>query len=1003
MSWAPAQDIGAAPATALQAKTGKARTSALPTFNTSMLILRLIRNNRILSAMTAFTEHMNNNSLPPFTHDQLEAIILALRIQSRRHASARPTPMPQPADMHAELWRPSRLDPSVSAKSLPIPVQCMYAMSAVYDASIEQKHRPTAKMVTAMLATFATTLAPEQLLHAARTAIQHLFPATTSQRKVGVFWRFISLRALSTFIRVFGRAGVPEEGEEFLRQWTRAQRAAAPQPDAAMLQADITLDLAGWGSNILVWQALINARIDAGHLAEARKWLDRYRLATKQLSAAATGEAANALPIRSEPYLAYMAGVRNSARNLRSVGNIRRVISSTHDVVRLMAADHVPIESSVLAFVLDCDARLGDVDGGASLLHELGDLIHTMALADPALLRSLLHMRRAVVSSASAAGARSNLSNLPSTRSLIRSLVRVGEGETPALGDHMAECRSRGMLNDALVTVMAERDYPAAVVLLNLFERWMITVSQTTYSIVLTSLVSHGHHDALRGEAAQATRSDSVHSLEATLQSMAREGNGEQADTIRRALGDRVLHSDTFVASARPATPLRKTQFLVRILNRVCAAEIEAAEGREQLPAWAVRVTAMQTQHWKDDVRGVVAKAITMAQTGLLGPKDTRKQRIVGPAKAPLLSAAAPRLSPKRKHFTAPPATWSRELSTSAAARETAASCDLAASAKGDHTHLEPVRTVYIPGFVPYDLGLALQEHLVQERAQARQALRVLDDASSTSASVRAGLTLVSPSASEAALRAQAAQDTLLLLQHRPVYTEGRREESENFDVAEALRALGADYKLTKRGGQITYHGPGQLVGYPILNLGAMGLASRCYVDRVQDSLISLLATRGIGTVDPPDAHTGVWADEYHKIASIGIQVRHRVSSHGFALNVEQRAMRGFRHIVACGIVGRSMTCVHDRLDPTGPFARYNSGKQGDKDESVESVAKDYVRHFGKVFKRTTRQATHEEISFQLAPEDKAALMRERLGIDVGHDEQVVQAIRAGDHRVQVA
>lgn len=1002
-----AQDIDAAPATALQAKTGKARASASPTLNTSMLILRLIRNNRILSAMTAFTEHMNASSLPPFTHDQLEAIIVALRIQSRRHASARPTPKQQAAAVHAELWRPSRLDPSISAKSLPIPVQCMYAMSAVYDVSIEQKHRPTAKMVSAMLATFATTLAPEQLLQAAHTAIQHLFPATiTSPRRLGVFWRYISHRALSTFIRVFGRAGVPEEGEEFLRQWTRAQRAAAPQqPDAAMLQADITLDLAGWGSNIVVWQSLINARVDAGHLAEARKWLDRYRHATKQLSAAATGDdAAKALPIRPEPYLAYMAGVRNSARNLRSVGHIRRVLSSTHDVVRLMAADHVPIESSVLAFVLDCDARLGHVDGGASLLHELGDLIRTMALADPALLRSLLHMRRAVVSNTSSGGARSHLSNLPSTRSLIRSLVRVGEGETPASRDHIAECRSRGMLNDALITVMAERDYPAAVAVLNLFERWMITVSQTTYSIVLTSLIAHGHHDALRGEAAQATRSDSVYSLEATLQSMAREGNGEQAHTIRRALGDQVLHSDTFLASAQPATPLRKTQYLVRILNRVCAAEIEAVESQEQLPAWAARVTAMQTQHWKDDVRSVVAKAITGAQTGLLGHKDARKQRIAGPAKAPLLFAAAPRLSPKRKHLTAAPATWSRELSTSAAARQTAApSCDLAASAKGDYTHLEPVRTVYIPGFVPYDLGLALQEHLVQERAQARQALRALDDASSTSASVRAGLTLVSASASEAALRAQAAQDTLLLLQHRPVYTEGRREESENFDVAEALRALGADYKLTKRGGQITYHGPGQLVGYPILNLGAMGLASRCYVDRVQDSLISLLATRGIGTVDPPDAHTGVWADEYHKIASIGIQVRHRVSSHGFALNVEQRAMRGFRHIVACGIVGKSMTCVHDRLDPTGPFARYNSGQQGDKDESVESVASDYVRHFANVFKRTTRQATQEEMSFELAPEDKAAVMRQRLGIHVAHDEQVVQAIRVGHHRVQVA
>ncbi|KAI3482517.1 hypothetical protein L1887_54822 [Cichorium endivia] len=861
-----AQDIDAAPATALQAKTGKARASASPTLNTSMLILRLIRNNRILSAMTAFTEHMNTSSLPPFTHDQLEAFIVALRIQSRRHASARPTPKQQAAAVHAELWRPSRLDPSISAKSLPIPVQCMYAMSAVYDVSIEQKHRPTAKMVSAMLATFATTLAPEQLLQAAHTAIQHLFPRHhhVSAQARCLLALHQPPRTLNLHSRVWarrrarrGRRVPADSGPELSapsRHSSRMQPCCKPTSPSTWPDG---------GGNIVVWQSLINARVDAGHLAEARKWLDSRTSPTW-------------------PACATRPGI--CARSDTSVASSRPPTTSC----ALMAADHVPIESSVLAFVLDCDARLGHVDGGASLLHELGDLIHTMALADPALLRSLLHMRRAVVDNTSSAGARSHLSNLASTRSLIRSLVRVGEGETPASRDHIAECRSRGMLNDALITVMAERDYPAAVAVLNLFERWMITVSQTTYSIVLTSLIAHGPSRRA------AWRSSPGDALRQRIQP-----RGDAAE--HGARGQRRAGAHYPQSAWRPGAPFRH---IPRLRSARNAAEEDAVPGAHPQPRLRGRDRGGREPRATARVGGAcdgdadAALERRRARCGGQGPSLERKPGCWG---------TRTRASSASPHLTAAPATWSRELSTSAAARQTAApSCDLAASAKGDYTHLEPVRTVYIPGFVPYDLGLALQEHLVQERAQARQALRALDDASSTSASVRAGLTLVSASASEAALRAQAAQDTLLLLQHRPVYTEGRREESENFDVAEALRALGADYKLTKRGGQITYHGP-----------------------------------------------------------------------------------------------GKSMTCVHDRLDPTGPFARYNSGQQGDKDESVESVASDYVRHFANVFKRTTRQATQEEMSFELAPEDKAAVMRQRLGIHVAHDEQVVQAIRVGHHRVQ--
>ena len=182
-----------------------------------------------------------------------------------------------------------------------------------------------------------------------------------------------------------------------------------------------------------------------------------------------------------------------------------------------------------------------------------------------------------------------------------------------------------------------------------------------------------------------------------------------------------------------------------------------------------------------------------------------------------------------------------------------------------------------------------------------------------------------------------------------------------------------------------------------------MNLASRCYVDRIQDSLISLLAQRGIPTVEPPEEHTGVWADEYHKIASIGIQVRHRISSHGFALNVERRAMQGFRHIVACGIVGRNMTCLQDRLDPAGPFAKYNLATRSDASEKVASVADDYKVHFANVFRREVRDASEQEFQLELEPEGMAETLSARLNVHVDQGELVVTRIRVDGKPVLVS
>ncbi|WFD30560.1 hypothetical protein MSPP1_001581 [Malassezia sp. CBS 17886] len=162
-----------------------------------------------------------------------------------------------------------------------------------------------------------------------------------------------------------------------------------------------------------------------------------------------------------------------------------------------------------------------------------------------------------------------------------------------------------------------------------------------------------------------------------------------------------------------------------------------------------------------------------------------------------------------------------------------------------------------------------------------------------------------------------ATTDVLLLLEHTPVYTLGRRDD----DAANNTKAspVGAEVYHTKRGGLLTYHGPGQLVGYPIFDLSQMGLSTRSYVAGLQDALRGALVQPAIGlsTVDAPSddsKYTGIWIDRHQKIASFGVHVRHRVTSHGFALNVHAEALDGFRAIVACGLPDVRMTCVDEQL-----------------------------------------------------------------------------------------
>ncbi|CAO1617673.1 unnamed protein product [Parajaminaea phylloscopi] len=219
---------------------------------------------------------------------------------------------------------------------------------------------------------------------------------------------------------------------------------------------------------------------------------------------------------------------------------------------------------------------------------------------------------------------------------------------------------------------------------------------------------------------------------------------------------------------------------------------------------------------------------------------------------------------------------WLRQVAPSTR-RFQSCQASTAASSTSSASQLPPVHVALIPHLVPYHLGLALQEALYSLRGET---------------------------------------ECVLLLEHKPVYTEGRRgpEDGQEAVVRQRLQAIGADYHLTKRGGLITYHGPGQLVGYPILHLGRMGLSSRCYVDRIQEALISTLGSYTLPTVPPPEDHTGVWADSQSKIVSIGVQVRHRITTHGFALNVTREVDPWFKRIVACGIQGKRMTSMQEQL-----------------------------------------------------------------------------------------
>lgn len=205
-------------------------------------------------------------------------------------------------------------------------------------------------------------------------------------------------------------------------------------------------------------------------------------------------------------------------------------------------------------------------------------------------------------------------------------------------------------------------------------------------------------------------------------------------------------------------------------------------------------------------------------------------------------------------------------------------------------------------------------------------------------------------------------RDYLLLLEHRPVYTFGRRQvESLEEISSEALRlrGLGADCVSTRRGGQTTYHGPGQIIGYPLLDLGRSSppMGIREYICRLQKTVEAHL-TEGHGIQHIPSEHTGVFLDHHTKIASIGVQVRHRLTNHGFALNVTEEPFPWFNRVVACGLTDVKPGCIAEATKP-------------DASITVTGELPGLIARFGRIFER------------------------DMVELDVGANGEVEEAIRA--------
>ncbi|KAI9144485.1 hypothetical protein BKA69DRAFT_797347 [Paraphysoderma sedebokerense] len=219
---------------------------------------------------------------------------------------------------------------------------------------------------------------------------------------------------------------------------------------------------------------------------------------------------------------------------------------------------------------------------------------------------------------------------------------------------------------------------------------------------------------------------------------------------------------------------------------------------------------------------------------------------------------------------------------------------------------------------IPYDLGLRLQSETVKNRI-------AFSDSESSHPRIMSNNI-----------------DILYLLQHKPVYTAGRRIKNSLDTEGKRLKQFGADYVEVQRGGQVTFHGPGQLVGYPIMNLKDLQISVRCYVDGLERFIINLC--KEVYSIDVKTTeNTGVWVEDA-KIAALGVQVSKYVTSHGFAINCNTD-LSWFNHIIPCGLPDKTVTSITKEV-----LRNKTLRERFGPDVTIHDAIPHVLRQFGKIY-----------------------------------------------------
>ncbi len=212
------------------------------------------------------------------------------------------------------------------------------------------------------------------------------------------------------------------------------------------------------------------------------------------------------------------------------------------------------------------------------------------------------------------------------------------------------------------------------------------------------------------------------------------------------------------------------------------------------------------------------------------------------------------------------------------------------------------LQVCYLGSSIPYEEGLLIQDYFFQKRYEGEM------------------------------------PDTLILLEHTPVYTLGRSANSTNILWDESQRSqAGISCIDTNRGGDVTYHGPGQLVGYPIIKLSERKMGVVDYVTAIEETLIRTLASSGLHGTGRDDRNRGVWYGN-SKIAAIGIHVSRQITRHGFALNVSTH-LNHYNGILACGIQDAGITSLAKELNT---------------EINMDGVIQATVKNFSQVFNYTS-------------------------------------------------